>query len=76
MTELSAAQIVRQDFVDNEVFNLIQSLAPNDRQLDWDIEMIAEVREAIREQFERRGVCTEMEFYPFFELHESASSPD
>jgi len=73
MAELNTAQIARQDFVDNEVFNLIQSLVPNGKQLDWDIEMIAEVREAIREQLESHCICTEMEFYPFMELHESDS---
>ena len=41
MAQLTEKQIKRQDFVDNEIFELIQRLAPSAK-IDWDIEMIAD----------------------------------
>ena len=39
--------IERQDFVDNKVFELVNELLPRRKQIEWDIEVIATVREAI-----------------------------
>ncbi|MBN1806375.1 MAG: hypothetical protein JW837_14095 [Sedimentisphaerales bacterium] len=64
--ELSGEQIKRQDFVDNAVFNLIQNINPSSKELSWDIEMIGEIRDDIRQWLvERLGICNEMSFYPY-----------
>jgi len=47
MQELTKKEIERQDFVDNKIFELINELIPNEQKLDWDIEMIGEVRDII-----------------------------
>lgn len=60
-------QITRQDFVDNAIFNLINELIPSDKEMEWDIEVIGEVRDAIQAQLVEHGVCTEQEFYPYIE---------
>jgi hypothetical protein len=65
--ELTDKQIVRQDFVDNSIFELLQSLNPTDKNLDWDIDMIGQLRESIEFLFTSRKICTEQEFYPYLE---------
>jgi len=68
MKELSENQIDRQDFVDNQIYNLIISLVPTRQEIDWNIEMIADVREAARHWIvERLNLSDEMTFYPFFD---------
>jgi hypothetical protein len=37
MHNLNEDQIKRQDFVDNEIYNLINRLNPSKREIDWDI---------------------------------------
>ncbi|MDO8512681.1 MAG: hypothetical protein Q7S57_05370 [bacterium] len=65
MSKLTRQQIERQDFVDNEIFELLQSVIPSSKKLEWDIEMIAMVREAIREQIvDNKKLMGEMKFYP------------
>lgn len=65
MPELTKQQIKRQDFVDNEIFELIQRLAPSAK-IKWDIEIIAYVRESIRIQLiNKKKIKSEMRFYPY-----------
>ncbi|MDR2424147.1 MAG: hypothetical protein LBD59_05410 [Prevotellaceae bacterium] len=45
---MNKKQIKRQDFVDNSIFELLQALHPTDKEFDWDIEMIADVRDGIQ----------------------------
>lgn len=61
---LTKKQIERQDFVDNEIFSLLQSINPTDNKLDWNIEIIADIREKIRIWFEQLQICDEQVFYP------------
>jgi hypothetical protein len=64
--ELSKKQIERQDFVDNSIFELLQSLNPTVKQLDWDIDIIGEIRDVIRSYFiENIDYFDEQTFYPF-----------
>lgn len=63
--ELTEQQIKRQDFVDNAIFELINELFPSDKEMEWNIEAIGEIRDAIQSQFVTRGFCTEQEFYPY-----------
>ena len=68
MKELTDKQIERQDFVDNAIFNLIQSLNTTDKAINWDIEMIGEVRDVTREwMVERLKITDEQNFYPYLE---------
>lgn len=65
MRELTKKQTERQDFVDNQIFELLQSVIPTSKKLEWDIEMIASVREAIQEQIvDNKKLMKEFEFYP------------
>lgn len=63
--ELTEQQIERQDYVDNAIFDLINELIPSDKEMEWNIEVIGEVRDAIQSQLVDRGFCTEQEFYPY-----------
>jgi len=38
MTGLTKKQIERQDFVDNEIYELVQTLNPSGQVIDWNIE--------------------------------------
>ena len=65
--ELTGQQIERQDFVDNAIFNLINELIPSDKEMEWDIEFIGVVRDAIQTRLVEKGICSEQEFYPYIE---------
>ncbi len=68
MTGLTKKQIERQDFVDNEIYELVQTLNPSGQVIDWNIEMIAPLREHIREWIVERDKATdENSFYPYIE---------
>ena len=65
MLKLTKQQIKRQDFVDNQIFELIQKLLPRSKQIKWDIETIGAVRDAIQEQIvDKQKVISEARFYP------------
>ncbi len=57
-------QIKQQDFVDNAIFSLIQQLNPTNQVIDWDIEMIGNVRDSIVEELQNKLKITEFEIYP------------
>ena len=65
MQNLSEEQIKRQDFVDNEIYDLVKRLIPSTREIDWDIEMIADIRDTIQHWLvDRYKIVDELEFYP------------
>jgi hypothetical protein len=37
MQNLTEDQIKRQDFVDNQIYDLVKRLIPSTREIDWDI---------------------------------------
>ncbi len=37
MEIFSEEQIKRQDFVDNQIYDLVKRLIPSEREIDWDI---------------------------------------
>jgi hypothetical protein len=61
--ELNKKQIERQDFVDNVIFELLQTVNPTNQKLDWDIEIIGRIRDMILSHYN----FDEQEFYPFIE---------
>lgn len=63
--KLSDQQIERQDFVDNATFHFINSLIPNGKGIEWDIDSISQVRDKVWDVIKHRNICTEQEFYPF-----------
>lgn len=66
MAILTKRQIARQDFVDNQIFTLINSFLPLSKQIEWDIELIGNVREVICEEIvEKLKIVGEKQFYPF-----------
>jgi len=68
--ELTNAQVNRQDFVDNQCYELICTLCkPIDGEIEWDIELISLVRDAVQQVLvDILELMTEMEFYPYVEL--------
>ncbi len=65
MCKLTKQQIGRQDFVDNQIFELMQRLIPQSKQIDWDIEAIGAVRDVIRDCIiNNQKLMSEAEFYP------------
>lgn len=68
MKTFTKHQIKRQDFVDNQIFELIQKLLPPSKQIDWDIEAISTVRDAIGEQIVDKKLMSEMQFYPYLKI--------
>ena len=68
MAQLTEKQIRRQDFVDNEVFELIQRLAPSTK-IKWNIEMIGNVRDSIQIQLvDKQKLMDERRFYPYLKI--------
>jgi hypothetical protein len=66
--ELTQQQIAQQDFVDNAIFSLIQSANPSNKEIEWDIEMIGEIRDVVKEWLvDKLNLTTEQEFYPYLE---------
>lgn len=66
--ELTKQQIERQDFVDNVIYDLINRLIPSEKEMEWDIESIGEIRDVIQSQLVAKGICTEQEFYPYVKV--------
>lgn len=65
MIQLTKKQIERQDYVDNQIFELIQKLLPLSKKMDWDIEIIGAVRDVIQEQIiGKQKLMSEAQFYP------------
>ncbi len=68
MKELTNEQLSRQDYVDGEIYRLIQTLNPTKESIDWNIEMIGEIRDAIQNwMVDRLRLTSEQSFYPFIE---------
>jgi len=63
--ELTKIQIDQQDFVDNTIFDLLKTLNPTSKELDWDIEMIGNIRDIIQGWIVGKTDCSEQEFYPY-----------
>jgi len=65
MQNFSEEQLKRQDFVDNQIYDLVNLLIPSTREIEWDIEMIADIRDTIQDWLvDRYKIVDELEFYP------------
>ena len=71
MKTLTKQQIERQDFVDNQIFELVQRLLPPSKKIKWNIEVIGDIRDAIQEQVvDKKKIMSEKRFYPYIK-HET-----
>ena len=68
MTKLTKQQIERQDFVDNHIFELMRELLPPSKQINWNIEIISAIRDAIGKQIVDKKFMSEMQFYPYIKI--------
>jgi hypothetical protein len=48
MQNFTEDQIKRQDFVDNQIYDLVKRLIPSTREIEWNIEMIGDIRDTIQ----------------------------
>ncbi len=68
VAQLTEKQIKRQDFVDNEVFGLIQRIVPSAK-IKWDIDIIGNVWDSIRTQLvDKQKLMSEAKFYPYLKI--------
>jgi DNA polymerase sigma len=66
---MTKQQMERQDTVDNAIFSLIQEINPTDKEIDWNIELIGEIRDVLENWFvEKLNLCDESTFYPHAEV--------
>ena len=66
MRRLTNRQTERQDFVDNEIFELLQKCLPPSKTMKWDIEIIGAIRDAMKEQIvDKQNLMSEAQFYPY-----------
>ena len=66
MIELNENQIRRQDFVDNAIYNLVRELVRSQQEIQWDIEMIGDIRDHLRYWLvQRLKLIDDMAYYPF-----------
>ena len=71
MSQLTDKEIIRQDFVDNSIFRIINAVNPSQKEIEWDIEIIGEIRDKINFWLTKQlKVCSEQEFYPFIKIDE------
>ena len=69
-TELTDAELNRQDFLVNKIHELIFEVNPDPNRKKyhkWDIEIIGEVADVIESYFVRNKICTAQEFNPYIE---------
>ncbi len=65
MQNLSDDQLNRQDFVDNQIYDLVKRLNPSRNKIEWDIEMIGDIRDTIQHWLvDRYKIADALEFYP------------
>jgi hypothetical protein len=48
MRNFTEDQLKRQDLVDNQIYDLVKRLIPARSEIEWDIEMIGDIRDAIQ----------------------------
>ena len=57
-------QLKRQDFIDNSIFSLVQTINPTTQKISWDIEMIGNIRDVVVDELEKKLGISEFEIYP------------
>jgi hypothetical protein len=68
MSSLTVSQIERQDIVDNSIYDLINKINPSQQGVEWNIEMIGEIRDLIQIWLvDHLAITDEKSFYPFID---------
>lgn len=63
---LTQIEIERQDLVDNSIFELLQTVNPSEVKIDWDINAISQIRDAVSKlMVDDLRLCSEKKFYPY-----------
>lgn len=66
MKQLTKRELERQDLVDNSIFELLQTINPSEKEIEWDIEMIGAIRDVVSKIFvEELKLSSEKKFYPY-----------
>lgn len=66
---MTKKEIKQQDYIDNEIIKLLRKLTPINKNLKWDIEMIAAVRDEIENLCIKRKLFTKKQFYPYIKIN-------
>lgn len=66
--QLTKQQIEKQDFVDNQIFELMQKLLLPSKKIKWDIEIIGAVRDAISAQIVDKKFMSKKDLYPYLKI--------
>ena len=70
MSQLTQQQIDRQDFIDNQIFDLFNNLLPPQKQIKWNIELIGNIRDVFKQEIvDRLKIADENTFYPYIEIN-------
>jgi hypothetical protein len=65
MQNFTEDQLKRQDFVDNQIYDLVKRLVSSKRAIEWNIEMIADIRDTIQHWLvDKYKIVEELDFYP------------
>jgi hypothetical protein len=65
MQNFTEDEIKRQDFVDNQIYDLVKRRIPSRREIEWNMEMIGDIRDTIRHWLvDKYKIVDELEFYP------------
>jgi len=66
MKSLPKSKIERQDLVDNSIFELLQTINPSKKEIEWNIKLIGKIRDEISKLIvEELKLCSEETFYPY-----------
>ena len=71
-SELTDKEMDRIDRVQNLTYDYINKMLPRGKSVEFDLDTIDDVIEAVWDAIKDKGICTEMEFYPYRE-HEPES---
>lgn len=66
--DLTDEQIARQDYIENEVYELIQRLNPTTKPVKRDMQMISDILDTVEHWFVNRlYLCSARNFYPYID---------
>jgi len=63
MEKFTEEQLMRQDFVDNQIYDIVKRLISLKREIKWNIKMIADIRDTIQHWLvDKYKIVDELEF--------------
>lgn len=65
--ELTDEEMERIDHIQHLTYDYILKMLPDGKAVEWDLDLIDEVIEAVWEAIKDRDICTEGQFYPYRE---------